>query len=532
MPVVQLNDSLFKRSFKNPRHTFIVHYVVFSDTTCNTHYVAIWGTQAVHAQLNDYQLKTFMDLWTNHGEPMVPSYRTRPWDPESYERIDLTTTDKTPARKKRKVSGSNGVHSGRRRTRSLYEKHLTLVQDWDTIAPARRELQRLTDQSGAVPGLSTVPSAESTRYADTLLRAVESLVVHRDPWTWTKNSCHLDCWLLVELAVYNTLARRKSFTDDLVLSSVRLKRLFKVLLEVGASNQDQLRDSYWAMEIEEYRGPSARADFGKVADYDLHRNLVYSDVAVKHLTSLSLCRAESCSSPTHEDIRQCVQVQSIQATDSWYSMPPDNQPVQRQVDTDMQWQMPSVVEHDHADAADMIATMVARSDSQIVKCKTCSDLHFVSTTKVLEEVRMPISLTFNVFGAAMPIKQTFKLGGLKYDLIGVVFGNGGHFICNVQLNGRWFSYDDLGIKYTSTQPTTQKNYLVGTTPQACASPPNAAGYATFRPVSARYLRSSTSSLDPLPFEDLTSVPTEQQFKEFASLWDCNDGAAPIANTFI
>ena len=112
-----------------------------------------------------------------------------------------------------------------------------------------------------------------------MLEVVTLLLGTRDPWRWSSMSCHLDCFLMVELAFFHHLAKSNSLQDGLVLASPPLQRLFKVLLAVGTPKQGLLRDAYWAMEIETYGKPvtyAARCRFGCSMDYDYHRDVLYA----------------------------------------------------------------------------------------------------------------------------------------------------------------------------------------------------------------------------------------------------------------
>ena len=74
----------------------------------------------------------------------------------------------------------------------------------------------------------------------------------------------------------------------------------------------------------------------------------------------------------------------------------------------------------------------------------------MTTEKLLEGVLMPATytLSFGVFqfqASNIPIRPHFNFGGIAYGLIGVVFGNGGHFACNIKLGDYWYHYDGLGM---------------------------------------------------------------------------------------
>ena len=517
VPVYFLNDSVFKRSF--PTNTFIVHYVMLSDLDLCQHYVAIFGTDTIHIQLNEPQLQFCMSQWAEHGARMVPSYRTGSAD-DAHAVIDLTGGgEKRPAKKKRK----RDCLTSPRRTRSLYVIHPTLKLDWSV------DRIELVDANGVSGRTASPPTIVTTQFPDTLVRVVDNLLVAREPWAWTSNSCHLDSWLMVELALYDTLARRQSFSDALVLRTPRLQRLFKVLLGVGLDGQEALRDAYWAMEIEEWRGPSARSTFGRTYDYDIHRQILYSDGhegALESLTKMTVSISLSCSSPEHDNVVVKKDVYDIQSCDAWYSMPQDSARTSTGRDKKEEWRMQTVRAHQHTGPADQVATLIARSDSMLTACKCGKG--FVAASKIVNGARMPVSLAFQVFGSKTPIPLAFTLGGLEYRLVGVVFGNTKHFICNVLLKGSWYHYDDLGLRdpvlFDGNGDGVRRpgSRLVRIKGDAYLTP----GQVTYTPVTARYIRTVTDTLIPLRIPQPNTVPQEQQFKEFSMLWEQADVPEP------
>lgn len=499
VPVWCLDDSRFKRLFKNPTNTFIVHYVLLSDVALCQHHVAIFGTDNAVLQFNEEQLTGFMALWTAHGKKMVPTYRTASAvDPHNVIVVDA---GEVPRRKRRKSQSG----ASPRPSKSLYDRFPMLVHNWG-IHPSLR-----LQQTG-------------TRCPEALVRVVDKLLETRAPWGWKNNSCHLDSWLMVELALYDTLARRGSFTDALLLSAPRLQRLFQVLLAVGSNDQDHIRNAYWVMEIEDWRGPSLRSSFEKASDHDIHRQVLYAPVRDEELhllTTMTISCSVSCSSGGHAEVDVDKPLRTIQCIRAWYSMPDSSFP--SRCSNDGSWTMPQVREHVHTGPADLLATVAARSDSKLTKCK-CGNGYAVANKKVLG-TRMPLFLAFRVYKSKMPIPLTFTFGGLEYRLVGVVFGGSGHFNCNVCLAGTWYHYDDLGFRephlYGDHAPGIR---LVRTKLGGHLSP----GRIGFEPITARYVRTDNRTLLPMPLDAPGSVPQDKQFEEFDMLWehDADPGRTP------
>ena len=515
VPVWWFRNGPFKDKFSShPKETYLVHYVVLSDQTVGDHYLALYGTEHGDVQCNEETFEQFHAYWLDHGEPMVPPYQLAGTE-DAFEVIDLAP--KTPAKKKRRSSDGRSAKSTR--SKSLLDAHPNLSQDWQGIALDRGDLGlRLKVPLGLYV---EPPDTTSYQYGSTLILVVDRLLLYRDPWSYESNSCHMDTWLLVELALYDTLASRGHLCDGLILSSPRLYRLFKVLLAVGTTNQNNMRHSYWAMEIEDWRGPSSRREFKKNSDYDIHRELVYSKKATpaaQAISTLGLSRNVSCSSPEHDDEVVHMNIRTIVAPKAWYSMPADNTRRQVEINGELQWRMPAVVQHNHTGPADVLATVVARSDSKLVPCKQCTH-GVVETTKLPQRARLPVTLAFNVHQSRLPIQVQFDFGGVGYSLIGIVFGNGAHFICNVKIRGLWYQYDDMGIRGKGTPPPNSRVPNPPRLVQATGSylvPSSPKGYT---PSTVRYLRDETETLDTVPIRNPATVPNQQQFHEFRILHD-------------
>ena len=510
VPVWWFRNGPFKKGFKSPNSTFLVHYVALSDTSEGVHYLALFGSGKADVQCNEETYKQFRDNWVRHGRPMVPSYKlSSKGDP--YEPIDLLT----PTRKKRKTG--DGRTPRPRQHKTLYERHAIVRQDWGHIHLRRGDLGlRYNHKYGL---FRDTPTETSTQFADTLVAVVDRLLTYRDPWTWMANSCHLDTWLMVELAWYDTLAGRRHLFDGLVLSSTRLYSLFKVLLAVGSGEQNDLRHAYWAMEIEAWRGPALRGSFGKNADYDGHRDLLYSECPAPAISvRVSVSRALVCSSPDHEDTITQTHLRSIHASKVWYSMPSSHTRKQVQVNGVLEWRMPTVDRHIHTDIPDALATVIARSDSTLTMCKRCND-SVVEATKLPDQARLPASLALQVAFTQIPVEEHFSLGGVGYSLISIVFGNGTHFICNVKIRGYWYHYDDMGIRGCAPPPGDSRvpnpPRLVRTS-ASFLTPSSPAGY---KPVTLRYIRDNTETLEAVPMVSPADVPNQKQFQEFHILED-------------
>jgi len=185
-------------------------------------------------------------------------------------------------------------------------------------------------------------------------------------------SCHLDCWLMVELSFFSALAvETKLLTDDVVLQSPALVKLFKVLLAVGTKNQDIYKMAYWAMEIEEYEGgsPTARRSFGRCLDYMCHASFLNSSLRETcnlDLGGTHIGLAPSCTNPQHPVPPIIVRFAGPGMVDKvagqWYSLPDE---WNRTKDANQKWHMNTCHSHPHPCMADVLGQYwAARMEKQ------------------------------------------------------------------------------------------------------------------------------------------------------------------------
>ena len=510
-----------------------MHYVYVSVLTDNKHWLAVLGLGAGAATfITEEAFREYHNLWIAHGRPMVPKYEMGSRVPDSFGHIDRTV----PSCKKRKRTSTNSNTPIKRKQQSLQQRFPRLAIDWSQVLPDRVDLQR--SSSRIRPAQTDI----TEQFGGLLLAVVQRLLNFRNPWSWKANSCHLDCFLMVELAFFHQLASIPNMlVDGLVRSSLPLQRLFKVLLAVGTPEQDNLRDAYWAMEISTYK---RRPDFGKIADYDLHREHLHA-AHVKTggvpLNTVETTSRVTCSVADHPGGpgTRTRRYSTIEAQSIWFSLPDDLSASQADIDGKPQWTTAKARKHSHTGAEDVLCTLLARSDVCQAPCKTCPR-GTVTTEKLLEGVLMPATLSFGVFQASnIPIRPHFNFGGIAYGLIGVVFGNEKHFACNIKLGDYWYHYDGLGMP---ERAPTVKGGPWPVTPRLCRvrkdeednprylDTPDGKGSASkYTPVTIRYARLQTDTINQVPLSTPGTVDAKRQFDGFSQLWEENGGGEEPAD---
>jgi hypothetical protein len=370
---------------------------------------------------------------------------------------------------------------------------------------------------------------ESYFAARALDTAVDRIISRRSPWKWGDNSCHLDCYLMVELAffgslVHNSQGSQNLLTDDVVLKCPALSKLFAVLLSAGTKTQDALKMAYWAYEIEEYFGGSstARSTFGKCAGYDQHGDYMASALLERNNVDLRATYVgfqPVCNNPEKHAIDP-IQKKSVTVTaiDNWYTLPDD---WTRQKGTDGRWRSSCCHFTKHAGLGDVMGSLLGRTDGETTDCPKCAaesqKCYQITWMKEPEKAKLPLALEFAVDpNQLVQAEAQINVGGLQYTLLAVVFGDGNHFTCNVLLHEYWFHYDGLGF-HCRVDPDQTAKGAAGKYPAIprmvraqdhMTPPPPGDG---FSPVVYRYIRCDATHLGPVSAPDPSKIPTHFQF---------------------
>ena len=369
--------------------------------------------------------------------------------------------------------------------------------------------------------------------ARALIKSVDRVISFRKPWAWLSNSCHLDSWLMVELSFFDYLVRKPGVeegmvTDDMVVKSPALKKLFKVLLAAGleaAEEQESLKMGYWGMEIEEYLGGTqqARRNFGAFSDYSKHGEL-FAD-ALRRENNLDLRQTHiglqpECNNPEHINIQAIYRKRTeIRAADYWFSLPDD---WVRKKDSDGRWHFPESNRTPHAGIGDVMGTEMGRSEGETTECQKCAtDLrksHQITWKKVPAMSKLPLALEINIDpDQVVRPEESFTIGGTEYKLLSIVFADGKHFKCNIVLAGKWYHYDDLGMR-SRVCPGAHQTPQLPRVPRLVrcheylAPPPPA---RRFNPIVFRYAKVNATALQPDVIRDPGGIPTDLHF---SSMW--------------
>ena len=395
-------------------------------------------------------------------------------------------------------------------------------QDWSVVLSEDASKSRQRIKPAAVDGM---------RYATELLRRVDSLINNtRNAWTWSDNSCHLDCWLMVELSSFEAVARVTGLlTDDMIQSSPALTKLFKVLLSAGTPDQDVLKMSYWVMEIESYRSGSAiaRKQFKCSVEYHSHAALFASALRYEHgpdLSNIHVGYEPTCNNPDHQGLDKMTRKQDyVRVDEHWYSMPDD---WTRTKDADGRWHTDTCTYKLHKSLGDVLESLIGRTDGETTECVSCFKSQKLRSYQITHKKdpggsRLPLFLLFQTDpGHKVVANETIKVGDAHYSLKAVVFGNGTHYKCNVVLNRKWFNYDGMGMRSKKQHlsldfPRVPRLARISA-PDTFMTPPERT--KDYNAIAYKYVRTAPGVMGPMDIANIDSIASDTQFNNMSRLY--------------
>ena len=332
-------------------------------------------------------------------------------------------------------------------------------------------------------------------------------------FNYSNNSCHLDTWLMVQLAFY-TYRRENSAGSMMFMWPEAHRKLFRVLScitkpEVAQAN----RDLYRAYEERASKHKAARMGInnrhrhGQHDDYAIHTSILVrvgqrelkpgpasgEDAGKEYGWDLSGLPAKTFAVKTQMDrlvgvyastpCTDCAHAgneeryfwhASIPATRRWWPMSDRDANAQGLLD------LSAVYRRQHATMRDVLLSHVGRNDWTQIPCQM-HDGHapphaYTVKFKNGQRAHFPNLLELDNLdihsqaGSADPT-CTFSLGndlfehvtlfrGCKYRMIAMTFYNGAHYMASVLLHDHWYRYDDTGHKRERNLPRTEGHLLL------------------------------------------------------------------------
>jgi hypothetical protein len=288
-------------------------------------------------------------------------------------------------------------------------------------------------------------------------RAVLRLTTAKFPGpSWAQNSCHLDVFLLSELAFYAAHEENILAAGDKLPHTIR--RLLRVLLTLGSYgrgllNQNFARDDYREYEqrqLQRSSGSRMAQHYGQ-ADYVWHGELLtaMTDAEghtryIEHERMLGCGITETCSGSTHAPHTQTRYITFVPLNKKWY--PLDTAAAKRNLAADTVNNGDYGV--DHKSYRDAILSHIVRPIGDTPTCMNTVCVGEKATrsyTKNVAMTRFPRSLELDAGAGDLDWAPVFtlKFGRVEYDLISITLRSDAHYVLLCKLNDIWYLYNDL-----------------------------------------------------------------------------------------
>ena len=283
---------------------------------------------------------------------------------------------------------------------------------------------------------------------------------------WKQNSCHLDSFLLSELAFYS--AHEENIPHDIASFPEVIQRLLRVLVTLGICGystmleQDIFRDDYRSYELSQLTmvARTAMEETHGTGDYAWHGHMVnalakregtVSSQYVQQERMLGIGVKETCSHHSSYHVGPIEPKTKffsfVQASVHWFPRP-DGVSQLRMSPEDFR-SSTGGVKHDGIE--DNILSNLLRPVGEETPCDendACQKLKAqVTYTKMPSMCRLPRSLEIdsglNEAFSNTRIKFKLQLGTRTYHLISIVLESPAHFTVVVKLGTGWWHYDDL-----------------------------------------------------------------------------------------
>ena len=289
-----------------------------------------------------------------------------------------------------------------------------------------------------------------------------------------------------------------------------------VLLTLGTAKQDTMKEAYWLMEIEDYKSDMKMftPNFADVHDRILQTTCNLIDNRVGMAVDVV------CSNPAHATTQKVIST-TARVSEYWYSLPEEYNRVKT---AEGKWDFVDTAgHHEHTGMADVMQSLLCRSDLKATDCKHCGGSAKVVQSKNPAFALLPKFLRIEGHpGSTVVPEESFKFGGHHYKLLAVTFGDGKHYTSNIRLSHGWYRYDGLGFLVDGTDTQSTRMQIVGSDNSTGYYEPPRKGYSA---VAYRYIRmdapehSSWTRVTPIDVQDF--VTGQSQFQSLELILDTN-----------
>lgn len=350
------------------------------------------------------------------------------------------------------------------------DKHYTLHHDIDSVKASRRVMLHLRTSGvqGALRHNMTIVSSRS-QLIHCLELAVRRLTRSNVPGPgWKDNSCHIDSYLLSELAFY-TASGCTNIIDDPANLPKCVQRLLRVLLTLGRHgseilNQDSARDDYREFELSSLPTVERRMLENQhgMADYTWHGHMTCAlahqegaAIYIRDERMLGCCLIKTCTHQNnHRDsptaCPEMVYNTHIRAPTHWYAV--SDATASAEMSASQCSNGGAAVAH--STLRNVLLSHILRPVGDELPCdhEECMKLNHGARRKYAKQphrTSFPRSLELdrgeNRSTAPHHVEFSITLGIVKYELISIVLQNADHYRTIVRLGDAWWDYDDMRV---------------------------------------------------------------------------------------
>ena len=310
---------------------------------------------------------------------------------------------------------------------------------------------------GINKGCQILTTQEGIRRALKMASVRLTAAKHPGP-TWSKNSCHLDTFLLSELAFYTAFGDNIQVRSDIKDVPPGIRRLWKVLATLGSFmvghplHQDVHRDAYREYELS-LLTPTALRDataLKGVCDYRWHGDVLNSTVDPDYIRPERLlgCGVQTICSEHGSNEQELRFHIRVPCPTKWWPM--SDGTARRHLSSDEFNNGHCGVQH--SGLTDVLLSHLSRPSGDHTNCyqtPSCKSnpAAYQTHKKFPLCSQFPRSLEFDIGRSTGTVPWDLRLdlqfGRLKYKLVSITFQSPAHYVILVHLRDRWWFYDDL-----------------------------------------------------------------------------------------
>ena len=439
IPIQWFNRSAWRSNWSYAKHTYLVCLLNSVDATTSKlmyEVTALGDLQTSSFTCSTKAFTEFHATWLSHGRPLTPWYRRG----ARRQSMDLTSDgDVQP-----EVGPISRKPKKKKKKKLLRDRFPALTVDWTENLYTERDLERMKTFK---PGDERRPTV-----ATKITFTIEAMCNSRKVFPWRNNSCHLDTWLMTELAVSGVVAAQYPDLEYLLPGAPTMfqKALLRVLLSACTPAALSIKEAFWAWLCdEESYNEDSFGKFGSALDYDL----LLDKHGWRGRSTLSFAITTTCTNINHPPIVRTTHMIQPRVGSYWYNMP-DQWAILR--DSKGRCTVDPVISTRHVSIPDYLESLLCRSDGETEECTSCDGAHFLTHRKDPKTILLPPTMVLQVEAKEagediVPPDLAFEFGGVSYKLVAVTFGSGSHFNCHLLLEDKWYAYDGMGNRRRNDQ---------------------------------------------------------------------------------